>query len=79
MGPQLQFKEDQIRFLRESLGLSTQELASRVGVSKQAVSSWEAGHTRPTVDHLLRIVNMTGAKLESFFTAAEPPASKRSA
>lgn len=67
MAPTLTFKPEQIRSLREALGLSLKAFGERCGVSPQAVASWEAGDTRPTVDNLLRIVNMTGATIESFF------------
>jgi len=70
MNQVLTFKPDQIRALREGLGDNQQEFAQRVGVSKQAVSQWESGATEPTIENLLRMVNVTGAKLESFFAEA---------
>jgi DNA-binding transcriptional regulator YiaG len=36
---------DYIRFLRESLGLKGQELATIIGVSRGEVSRWENGHS----------------------------------
>jgi len=38
---------EQIRKLREVLGLSQQELAVKVGVSVSSVHRWESGKTRP--------------------------------
>lgn len=70
MASDLAFNAEQIRSLREGLGLSQQEFAERIGVSKQAVSQWEAGVTAPSIENLLRVVNVTGAKLESFFAGA---------
>jgi transcriptional regulator with XRE-family HTH domain len=58
---------EQIRALREGLGYTQQELAERVGVSKQALSQWENGETEPSIGNLLKLVNLTGAKLDSFF------------
>ena len=34
---------EKILSLRKSMGLSQEELAARVGVSRQAVSKWELG------------------------------------
>jgi transcriptional regulator with XRE-family HTH domain len=66
----LVFKADQLRALREGLGFSQSEFAERLGVSRQAVNSWEAQETEPSIQNLLKIVNLTGAKLESFFGVA---------
>lgn len=67
----LRFAPEQLKALREGLGLTQQELAERVGVTKQALSAWERGEYEPTLDSLLRVVNETGAKLASFFTPAD--------
>lgn len=64
----LRFAPEQLKALREGLGLTQQELAERVGVTKQALSAWERGEYEPTLDSLLRIVNVTGAKFAAFFT-----------
>lgn len=34
---------DRIQYLRKTKGLSQEELANKVGVSRQAVSKWESG------------------------------------
>lgn len=34
---------DRIQYLRKNRGLSQEELADKVGVSRQAVSKWESG------------------------------------
>jgi len=70
------FRAGQIRDLREGLGLSQQEFADRIGVTKQSVSSWETGTSEPSIENLLKIVNVTGAKLDSFFVEAEPAGRK---
>lgn len=77
MNTVLSFKPDQIRGLREGLGLSQQEFADRIGVTKQAVSSWETGASSPSIENLLRMVNACGAKLDSFFEVES--AARRSA
>lgn len=39
--------KDQIRYRRESLGISMKELADRVGITEQAVRHWESGRSFP--------------------------------
>ena len=41
---------DRIRSLRLQNGYTQPELAEAVGVTKNAVSNWEAGRTRPDLD-----------------------------
>lgn len=41
-----------IRRLRRAAGLSQEELAERLGVSRQSVSLWEQGNTQPTPENL---------------------------
>ena len=35
--------EERINLLRKKMGLSQEELANKIGVSRQAVSKWESG------------------------------------
>ena len=39
-----------IRAARKANGLSQEELAARVGISRNAVAGWETGHSRPDLD-----------------------------
>lgn len=69
---------DRIQQLRKSRGISQEELADRIGVSRQAVSKWESGQTSPdlekivllsdyfevTTDYLLKGVSPTQAQTE---------------
>ena len=41
-----------LRDLREKKGLTQEELAGRVLVTRQAVSRWETGETQPNIDTL---------------------------
>lgn len=44
--------KDMLRTLREKNGLTQEQLAQRVLVSRQAVSRWETGETQPNTDTL---------------------------
>lgn len=44
---------ERIKALRKSKGLSQEELAERIGVSRQAISKWESGRTVPDPDKII--------------------------
>jgi putative transcriptional regulator len=48
-------------------GMTQQELAERVGVSRQTVISIERGRFRPTVELALRLARALGVSVESLF------------
>ena len=58
-----------IRERRKSLGINQADLASRIGVSRNAVAGWETGHSRPDLDTIPPLCGALGMTLESFFGA----------
>ena len=44
---------DRIQQLRKRKGISQEELADRIGVSRQAVSKWESGQTSPDLEKIV--------------------------
>lgn len=55
---------EKIRELRRKEGLSQDELAERVDVSRQAVSKWELGSAVPTADKLVELADFFGVSLD---------------
>ncbi len=55
---------EKIRDLRKKAGLSQEELAEKLDVSRQAVSKWELGAAVPTADKLLEISDLFGVSLD---------------
>lgn len=55
----------QIRRRRSALGLSQDELARRIYVSRQTISSWENDKTYPDVQSLLLLSNVFGTTVDS--------------
>ena len=51
---------ENIRRLRRAAGLSQEELAGRLGVSRQSVSLWEQGVTNPTVENIYAMAEVLG-------------------
>ena len=50
--------EEKIVELRKQKGLSQEELAEQLGVSRQAVSRWELGQTLPDIPNLLQLCEL---------------------
>lgn len=55
----------QIAILRKKSGMTQEELAQRLGVSPQAVSKWENGHTMPEVSVLVELANELNSAIDS--------------
>lgn len=50
--------------LRKRSGLSQEELANLVGVTRQAVQKWEAGTSRPDMDNLAALARYFNVTLD---------------
>ncbi len=46
---------DKIAELRKQNGMSQEELADRLGISRQSVSKWESGQSQPEIEKLLQL------------------------
>lgn len=55
---------DKLIRLRAEAGLSQEGLANRLGVSRQAVSKWEAGAAMPELAKLIAIAELFGVSLD---------------
>ena len=49
---------DKLIVLRKKNGLSQEELAEKLGVSRQSVSKWESNNTYPETDKIVQICNL---------------------
>lgn len=50
--------------LRKKHGLSQEELAERIGVSRQAVSKWERSESSPDTDNLIALSKIYGVTID---------------
>ena len=64
---------EQIYTLRRKMGLSQEQLAEKVGVSRQAVSKWETGASVPELDKLLALSEFFGVSVEELTSGAPAP------
>ena len=49
---------------RKQMGLSQEELAAKIGVSRQAVSKWERAEASPDTDNLIELAKIYGLSLD---------------
>ena len=64
--------KDSIFQLRRSLGLSQEEFAQQLFVTRQAVSRWETGETTPGIDTLKRIAETFGVSTDALLGHSPP-------
>ena len=60
--------------LRKKSGLSQEQLAEALNVSRQAISKWEGGSTTPESDKLLALSNYFGVSLDYLLKDGAPNA-----
>ncbi len=62
---------DKILHLRKKLGLSQEQLAEQLGVSRQSVSKWESGTSLPDVDKVVAMSSLFGVSTDYLLTSSE--------
>lgn len=64
-------KNLKLKSARAALDLSQQELANKVGVSRQTINSIEKGDYNPTINLCIQICKILGKTLDELFWDAE--------
>lgn len=67
---------ERIKKLRKSKGVTQRELASRLGISEQAVSKWEKNISNPSTKNLLQIAKIFGVSITYFYQSEESQSKK---
>ena len=60
--------------LRRARGLSQDDVAEALGVSRQSVSKWENNASVPELEKLLALSGLFGVSLDELVTGDTPPA-----
>ncbi|MBE5808708.1 MAG: helix-turn-helix domain-containing protein [Clostridiales bacterium] len=60
-----------IRALRVMRGMNQPQLAEKLGVTKNAVTNWESGHSNPSIDNIARLCEALDVSADALF--ALPP------
>lgn len=63
---------DRIRYLRKQKGYSQEELADKVGVSRQAVSKWESEQSTPDLDKIIALSDLFEVTTDYILKGTEP-------
>ena len=56
---------ENIAQLRKAMGLSQEQLAEQVGVSRQSISKWETGQSAPELDKLIALSRVFGVSTDA--------------
>lgn len=62
---------DRLCTLRKEHNLSQEELAAKLGVSRQAVSKWERSEASPDTDNLIELAHIYGVTLDELLNGDE--------
>lgn len=62
-----------IKAQRLSKGYSQEEVAGRLGVSRQAVAKWESGQSAPSTENLFKLAELFGSTVDLLLTESIPP------
>ena len=63
---------DRIQYLRKQRGLSQEELADKIGVSRQAVSKWESEQSTPDLDKIIVMSDLFEVTTDYILKGIEP-------
>lgn len=63
---------DRIRNLRKARGISQEEFADQIGVSRQAVSKWESEQSTPDIEKIVLISDFFGVTTDYLLKGIEP-------
>ena len=55
---------DKILYHRKKLGLSQEELADQLGVSRQSISKWEGAQSIPDMDKIIKLSNLFSVSID---------------
>jgi len=57
----------QLKNARDILSLSQEDIANKMGISRQTYNYWESGKVTPRLNSLIKLSNILGLKLSIFF------------
>ena len=63
---------ERILTLRQEKGISQQDLAQALGISRQAISKWENDQTSPDTINLIRLCDILDTEVEYLATGKKP-------
>lgn len=58
-------KANNFKLFRKKSGLTQEEVAEKLGVSRQAVAKWENGDTTPDIDFCIELADLYGTTVDA--------------
>ena len=58
---------------RKANGFSQEELAEKIGVSRQAISKWERSESSPDTDNLIALAKLYGITIDELLNGTDAP------
>lgn len=69
------FLAQNLKFLREQMGIGQDEMAKQLNVSQSAVGNWEKNHRKPDIEMIVRLAEYFGVSLDDLVLRdLKPPA-----
>lgn len=63
--------KENISILRNVNGYSQEEVAEKIGISRQAYAKWEKGETIPDVERCLKLAELYGVTIDSLVNSSD--------
>lgn len=67
---------ERIQYLRKTKGMSQEELADKIGISRQAVSKWESEQSTPDIEKIIIMSDLFGVTTDYILKGIEPAEDK---
>jgi len=65
--------KDNIVNLRNTMGYSQEEVAEKIGISRQAYAKWEKGDTIPDIEKCAELAKLYGTTIDALYQTVELP------
>lgn len=62
------FLKKNIKFLRRSRGLSQQEMANQLGLTRNKIATYESGNSEPNIRNLKKIIDFFGVSFDNIIS-----------
>ena len=69
---------EKILSLRTQRGMSQDDLAEKLEVSRQSVSKWETAQSTPDLDKIIRLADLFGTTVDQLVREGERPQDRKS-
>ncbi len=63
----MSIKANNLKLFRKKSGFTQEEIAEKLGVSRQAVAKWENGDTTPDIEFCMELAELYGTTMDALF------------